>query len=181
MSTLGKGLDIATTAAQLKAHIIAHWNAAPAGTRVDLPARRAILAGDPRNVAWDCEQLTVAMVGIGWGQAIDAAQVPSPRTGAPVSVGAMRHVVLAVALIRCTPKGGANGQPPSVEDLEAAGLTSMRDAGLLSQAMVTYASKLRQELGKHASVQPGVVDPYGPSGGYHGLETTLAITAAELV
>lgn len=181
MSTLGKGLNIADTAEDLLEHIVRHWAAAPAGTRAELPARRGILAGDPRTIAWDCEQLTISMVGIGWGQAIDAASTPSPRTGSPMSVSAMRHVVLAIALIRCTPGGGSDGQPPTIDALNTAGLTFLRDAGLLSQALVNFTTKLRQQLGKTASVQAGVVDPYGPAGGYHGAETTLAITVPELI
>lgn len=183
MSTLGQGLNIADLAVELKAHLVNHWNAAPPASRTPLPERQVIVPGDPRTIAWDCEQLTISLVGIGFGQAVaaDSTGGSSPRTGTPASVGSVRHAVLAVALIRCTPKGSNTGAPPSAADLEAAGLEFLRDAGLLSQAMVVFAAKVRRGLGKVASVECGVVDPYGPSGGFHGAETTLTITVPDLV
>lgn len=183
MSTLGQGLNIAQLALDLKAHLINHWNAAPPDSRTPLPQRQVIVPGDPRTIAWDCEQLTISMVGIGFGQAVAADSTPgtAPRTGTPASVASVRHVVLAIALIRCTPGMSGNGTPPSPAELEAAGLEFLRDAGLLSQAMVVFAAQVRRGLGRVASVECGVVDPYGPSGGFHGAETTLTITVPDLV
>lgn len=179
--SFGKGLDIASTAVELLTHIQAFWTAAAPGSVTVLPERRIIPPGDPRTVAWDCEQLTVALTGIGFGPAVDAAPAPSPRAGVPFSVESLRHVILAVTLVRCTPVVGDTGQGPSADELHTAGLIYLRDSGMLSQAMVTYAGKLRARLPKEANVQCGAVDPVGPNGGFHALETSLAITVPELV
>lgn len=180
--SFGKGLNVGDTGEELLAHVIAHYEAAAPGTVTELPARRSLLAGDPREVAWDCEQLTVCLDGIGFGQALDAAASPSPRTGAPISAVGLRHAVIAVSLVRCTPAPGADGSPPSTAALMAAGLTFFRDCGMLSQAVVTYAGILRDRLGgDDRSVQCGAVTPYGPTGGYHACDVAIAITVPELI
>lgn len=179
MSTKGLGLDIVTEAELLLSTVVEHYAAAA----VDLPSRQHLVAGDPREFAWDCEQLTVALQGIGWGPAVSAGG-QAARTGSPVSVGGTRHVVLAVTLVRCTPQmrdtaGGA--APPLATDLDAAGRSFMRDAGLMSQAIVTYVSEATQRLDRVASVEAGVVEPIGPSATHHGVEAQLAITVGKLV
>lgn len=180
MSTLGKGLDVQKVAVDLLQTIITHWAAATSLDVVPLPTRRAVVPGDPRTIAWDCEQLTVSMVGIGYGQALDEAS-PSRRAGSPTSVSGLRHAILAVTLVRCTPVGKEDGTPPTVAELDAAGRVFFRDCGMISQALMTYCSDVRKHLSSAESVQAGAVDPVGPSGGYHGIETTLAITLGNLV
>lgn len=174
--TLGQGLDITSEAAVLLATVAEHFAAAA----VPLPDRQCLVAGDPRQFAWDCEQLTVSLQGIGWGPASSAATT-APRTGSPASVMATRHAVLAVTLVRCTPQMAEDGSPPSADELDAAGREFMRDAGLLSQAIVTYVSSATRRLDRVASVEAGVVEPVGPSATHHGLEAQLAITVGSLV
>lgn len=173
----GQAISVQGLAQKTLAAVVDHYTMAGAGST--LPERRAVVAGDPRGIAWDCEQLTVTLAGVGWGPAVDTT-VLSPQTAAQTSVMALRHVVLAVTLVRCTPAPGRDGQPPSIQALEAAGLQFMRDAGLLSQALVELCSKLKDGLPREARAQPGIVDPVGPEGGFHGLETSLAITAGAL-
>lgn len=173
---IGQGLKLSDLAQNVLDGVVEHW--ARAADATPLPARRAVLAGEPRAIAWDCEQLTVTLSGVGWGQALDASAT-SPRAGMPASVASMRHAVLAVALVRCTPTPGRDGKV-AVDALHTAGLASLRDAGLLSQALVEITSRLRKNLPLEASVQAGVVEPVGPSGGFHGLEATLVVTTAEL-
>lgn len=172
---LGQALNVATLGQQLLAAVEQHY----AATDNPLPERRGIVPGDPRTVAWDCEQLTISLVGIGWGQALDASQ-PSPPASSPVSALALRHAVLAVTLVRCTPSPTRDGTAPAMAILNAAGLAYLRDAGMISQAVVEFVSRLRQGLGPEALVQIGAVEPIGPSGGFHGLECTVAVTAAKL-
>lgn len=179
--SFGKGLDVATTAQDLLAHVIAHYEAAAPGTVTPLPARRIVVAGDPREVAWDCEQLTVCLDGIGFGQALDAAIAPSPRAGVPFSATALRHAVFAVSIVRCTPPPGNDGEAPPDAELNSAGLTFFRDCGMLSQCMVTFAGLMREQLGDTASVQCGAITPFGPSGGYHAADAAMAITVPELI
>lgn len=146
-----------------------------AAAGIALPERRAIAAGSPVEVAWDCEQLLVLLDSIGWGQAIDLSQ-DSPRTGNPFSAHALRHAVLAVQLVRCTPVGNARNAVPTREALHAAGLQYMTDAGALSQALVEACSRLRAGLDRDAHVQAGAITPAGPEGAFHGLQSTVAIT-----
>jgi hypothetical protein len=178
VTTAGLGLDITTEAAALLDATVDHFQQAA----VALPERQHLVAGDPRQFAWDCEQLTVSMQGIGWGPATSAAP-QSPRTGAPASVSSVRHVVLAVTLVRCTPQMTDDSEPapPSAEELDAAGRAFMRDAGLLSQAIARYVSDATRRLDRVASVEAGVVEPLGPNATHHGLEGTLAITIGKLV
>lgn len=177
MSAVGQGLDIVTTAEDLLQAVVDAYAAAAPGTVSPLPDRQGIYAGDPRSIAWDCSQLIVALDGIGYGPAADASSA-SARSGSPVSVSAIRHVVLVVQLVRCTPRPGNRGTVNTAE-LEAAGREFLRDAGMLSQALVKFASRVRQGLDSTTeSVLPGVVDPVGPIGDFHAVETTLAITVA---
>jgi hypothetical protein len=178
--SFGKGLDVASTAQDLLDHVVAHWAAVSPGSAEPLPARRLLAAGDPQTIAWDCEQLVVSLQGIGFGPAVDASPAPSPRAGVPLSAQALRHAVLAVDLVRCTPSPDNNGNV-AVDVLNAAGLVFMRDCGLLSQAVVTFAGILRSRLSDIASVQCGAVDPIGPTGGFHAAEVTIAITVPELI
>lgn len=176
MSTFGKGIDLPTLAQRIFDGIRDHF--AEAG--VDLPERQYIAPGGPRDVAWDCPQFTVALGGIGWGQAIDASQ-PSPRAGLPMSVAAMRHAVFAIQIVRCTPVAPPRQSFPSVAELHAAGNEFLRDAGLLSQALVTLVAQLRQSLSRESLAQAGAVEPIGPDGGFHAVESTIMITSADLV
>lgn len=178
--SFGKGLDVAGTAQEILDHVVAHWAAVTPGTAQPLPERRIIAPGDPQEVAWDCEQLVVSLGGIGFGPAVDAAPAPSPRAGIPLAAQALRHAVIAVDLVRCTPSPDNRGQV-SADAINTAGLIFMRDCGMLSQAMVTFAGILRARLPDTASVQCGVVSPFGPSGGFHAAEVTISITVAELI
>lgn len=178
MTTLGKALSIRETALKFLTGIEEHFDAAS----IELPARRYLAPGSPEQVAWDCEQLVVTLGSIGWGQAIDQAQL-SPKMAAQASAVSLRHAIISIQLVECTPgfSSGRNPVVPTVEQLHAAGQDYMYKAGLLSQAMVTICAEVRQGLDSGGLVQPGVIDTLGPSGGYHGLETTVALTAATLI
>lgn len=173
--TTGRRLLVAELAQDLLAAIEGHF--ATAG--VELPARRCIVPGEPRTFAWDCEQLTVALGGVGWGPAVDIS-MPTPAPGINAGVFSVRHAVYAATLVRCTPPPNRDGTPPAAEDLHAAGLAFMRDAGLISQALVEHVTRVRGSLPPEGKVQAGAVEPVGPSGGLHGLETILAVTASRL-
>jgi hypothetical protein len=177
VSTPFNGLDVAGTGQRIKDWVIARFE----DSSQPLPERRYCAPGDPRTIAWDCEQFVVALGGIGWGQALDESSA-SARTGTPVSVMGMRHAVYTLQIVRCTPQPDATKREklPSVEALDAAGLTYMRDAGLLSQALLTFAADMAQHLGREALVQCGVIEPVGPDGGFHAAEGTITITVGAL-
>lgn len=166
----GQGIRVDEMAQTLLDHVVVHFEAAG----VDLPDHRVVTAGAP---AWDCEQLTVTLVGVGWGQAIDSA-TESARPGSPLSVYALRHAVYAVSIVRCVPTNDPD--PPSMDELNASGLQFMKDAGLLSQALVEVGSGVRNQLGPSGSVQAGMIEPIGPEGGFVGMDGQFIITAATL-
>lgn len=170
----GQAINTASLAGKLLAAVEEHF----AGTDNPLPDRRGVVPGESRTIAWDCEQLTVSLDGIGWGQAIDATPT-SPQAGGPASVSALRHAVFSIQLVRCTPTR-RDGKTPEMDQLNAAGMVFMRDAGMLSQAVVEFVTQLRQGLDPTVRVQAGVIEAIGPSGGYHGLACALIVTASRL-
>lgn len=155
-----------------------------AAAEVSLPDRRYLAAGNPSLVAWDCEQLVVGLSGIGWGAAPDTAPI-SVKPSAHMSVAGVRHAVFSIQLVRCTPtvsdeEAEMNTPYPAAEEIHAAGVAFMRDAGLISQALVEMVSRLQQGLDRSGIAQAGVVNTLGPEGGHHAVEATLAITSALL-
>lgn len=175
MTSFGQGLSVVTLADRIMNGIVAHFAAAGH----PLPPHRFLAPGTPRDIAWDCEQMVVALEGIGWGQALDMNQ-ESQRPGSPFSVSALRHAVFEIQIVRCTPSPNDMGEPPSVAQLDAAGRQCMRDAGLLSQALVTMVAQLRQGMQPGELVQAGTIDTLGPDGGFHAVASTMYITAMDL-
>lgn len=180
MTTAGRGLTIRQMGESILAAIQEHYAAtAPA---VALPDRQYLAPGAPDQIAWDCEQLVVSVAGIGWGQAPSAGQSPSPKIGTQVSVTAVRHVIYDVSLVRCTPSDGdIDTGLPDPADIHAAGQAFMTDMGLMSQALVVACATVRAGLDRSALVEPGAVNPAGPSGGFHGMSAQIAVTAGNLV
>jgi len=173
------GLTIRAMAESILAAVQEHY--AATSPAVALPDRQYLAPGAPDQIAWDCEQLVVSVAGIGWGQAPSAGQSPSPKIGAQVSVTAMRHVIFDVSLVRCTPSDGdAITGIPEASAIHAAGQAFMTDMGLLSQALVVACASVRAGLDRAALVEPGAVNPAGPSGGYHGMSAQIAVTAGTL-
>lgn len=175
-----------------------------ARAEVALPERRYIAPGGPREVAYDCEQVTVAASGIGWGQSPSKSQQDS-RAGGPMAALSLRHVVYAVAVVRSVadPDGAGSSDLwdpeddpayPSAATLHALGLRHMRDMGLVSQALVNAATEVRnlpaiKALGPEVRrspaqvdglVTPGVVESLGPAGGYVSVEAAFTVTVGEV-
>lgn len=176
----GQGLDVAGIAQKILNAVVSHLCAA---SGITVPERRIIAPGNIRLIAWDnCEQLIVACNGIGNGAAPTQGNT-TQRTGNPISAMGLRHAVYAVQLVRCTPESTDGGHtPPPADVVTTAGLALMRDAGLLSQALVEACSSVAASspLGRGGSVQPGAVEVIGPEGGMAAVEGSIAITAADL-
>lgn len=173
----GDGLAVAAIAQTILDALTAHFDAAPG---VVLPARRFIPPGSPRSVAWDTEGLAVTMASIGFGSAPGQNAAPQ-RTGNPISAAGMRHAVYACQLVRCVPESQDGVRAPDPAELTKAGLSLMRDAGLLSQALVEIATPVRSTLGPGGSVIVGAVEILGPEGGFACVEGSLTCTAGTLV
>lgn len=177
MTTPGPRLTIREMGQTILTAVVDHFGDAG----IALPPRRYIAPGDPTQIAWDCEQLVVAAQGIGWGQHPSAGAI-APKIGAQISVVGVRHVVFAVALVRCTPSEGDRETGLVDPDLiHAAGLAYLDDMGTLSQALVVACSQVRAGLDRSSLVEAGAVNPEGPSGQYHGMSAQIAVTAGVAV
>jgi hypothetical protein len=177
--SLGKGLAIAELGAKVFDAVVAHY-AAAAPPIAALPARRYIAPGDAITVPWDCEQLTVSCQAIGYGPAPDTGTL-SAQDGGNYSVFGIRHAVFAVQLVRCVATMSDNGDPPPVATMQADGLRSLRDSGMLSQALTELASRMRQGLGRGIQIQTGDVVPVGPEGEFMALVAGFTVTAGDLM
>jgi hypothetical protein len=171
----GQGLTLPQIAVSILDAVEGHF----AASDNDLPERRYVAPGTPDSIAWDCEQLVVALSGVGWGQAEDLAG-GSLKMGTQSNM-AVRHAVFNVQLIRCTPSVSARGQAPTADKLHAAGLQFMRDAGMLSQALVEACRNVATGFDRTAMVQPGTVEPGPAEGGYQGIEAVIAVTSGQLL
>lgn len=176
------GLDVVTLAQRLLAYTVAFADEAG----VELPARRYVAPGDSTVVAWDCEQLVVTMAGIAPG-AGTTTPVTAVRSGSPSSVG-LRHVTLAVQLVRCTGEFGDGLEPadmfPDPAVIQESGLQMMQDAGLLSQVTANLAAGADSVFAAAAGgglVTFGEVIPFGPAGCFWGLTATLSVTIGLLL
>jgi hypothetical protein len=179
VSTAGQGIAVRGLALDILGAVESHWG----GVAVPLPKRRYVSFGDPASVPWDCEQLVVSLAGVGFGPAQDAAPPATPRAGTPASVLSVRHAVFNIALVRCIPSpSGRNATPPSVPQLQEAGERFMTDAGMLSQALVRWASRTYKNLPNDgaSSVQLGVIEPGEASGGHVALTGAAIVTCAAL-
>lgn len=99
---------------------------------VPLPEVRQVVPGTP---AYDCEMLAV------WPEVLLAHDGSLNQTETAISwadpAHNMRFARFAVAMLRCVPTLGPNGDPPSVTDNEAASLVIQQDALMVWDAIRT--------------------------------------------
>jgi hypothetical protein len=148
---------------------------------VELPTRRCIAPGAPGLIAWDCEQVVVALASVTWGIGEDAAQ-SVPQVGVAAGVMEVRYAQWSVQIVRCTPQMDEEGNPPPVETIQLAGEQALADAGILSQFLVHCVAfpQLHEWVPAGALAKAGNVVSLGPSGPHHGFEGSLSVTATEL-
>jgi hypothetical protein len=173
-------LQLWPTAHGLLDEVVAWYEDHPA--ELALPDRRAVVPGAPGVIAWDCEQVTVALANITVG-GLNAQSVAMPRAGAPAGVGLPRIATWSVQVVRCTPESGEDATPPSAAELEVAGGRALSDAGLLSECMMslaTLAPGSRVWLPVGSTINAGAVTPLGPEGGFHAVEAAVSISAMEV-
>lgn len=172
--TAGQYIDVPGLARIVLDGVIQHY----AGSTVDLPDRRVIAPGEPRQIAWDCPAVITACGGILWGQGPGSASGAGRRTGNPVSVGA-RYTIITVQIVRCVPEHDGT-DPPTVDELTTAGVALLTDAGLLSQALVELCGK-GGGLQRAGVATAGAVEILGPSGGFAAVEGNVTVTASALL
>lgn len=121
-----------------------------------LPARRYVSPGLP---AWDCDEGQVtAQVLRTFGIAGSIAQ----ETVAPLDATFRRGAELAVEVVRCTPTLGDDGNPPTAAALEASAVTLLRDAQMMTNAVLdAQASGLLPGCGGVAIMGWSSVGPDG--------------------
>lgn len=147
-----------------------------------LPDRRLIAPGAPGQVAWDCEQLTIALASINPGTGGGNVNL-LPQQGSPAGVGLTRLATWAIQVVRCSPTQDDEGNPPLAAAIGTAGLASLEDAGLMSQCLVELAALtpgIREWLPIGAVINAGMVSTLGPDGGFQAVEATVTISAMEV-
>lgn len=143
-----------------------------AAASVPLPDRVRVAAGDPREVAWDCEQVTAGLVLLLPGQV--GQQPPTTYTGPrrPAGTRLLRTALLELQVVRCHPE-----DPDDTAALTAAGVVAMSDAALIVAALTRA---VHDGIGGRDTVAaPGEVGPLGPSGGYVGTYGRITVTVLE--
>lgn len=147
-------LPVRETAEGLLAAVVATYDDAG----VELPDRQRVTAGDPRTFAWDCEQVTVALVQLLPGR--PGAAVATTYTGRQTGGDRlMRSALWEVQVVRCHPE-----DPDDADAMVQAGAVAMVDAALIAAALVRA---VRDEVGgKDTTAAPAELAPLGPDGGF---------------
>jgi hypothetical protein len=148
---------------------------------IELPERRAVVAGNPGLIAWDCEQLTVALAGISTGGGAGAITL-MPQSGSPAGMALTRLATWSVQIVRCAPTSDEDGNPPSVELLEAAAATALDDAGVLSQCLTVLASATPGSvnwLPIGSVINAGAITSLGPDT-HQGIEALVTVSVMEV-
>lgn len=168
----GQGIDLGGLAQTVLIGVDQHF----AASDVELPARQVIPPGEPRAQPWTCEELVVTAAGIASGHSTSAGGT-GRQAGTNVSVGG-RRVIIGVQIVRCAPVGSAD-EPADENEQTEAGLAMMRDAALLSQALVELVGR-DGPLKQHGSAVAGDVAFLGPDGGFSAVEGSLTVTGMSL-
>lgn len=147
--------------------------AAAAENDVSLPARRYIAAGAAGQEAWDCSQVTVAMVQVGGNLAVSQGD-GTGRSGDQAAVP-LPAATLRAEIVRPHPVMDDDVNP-TAEMLNVAGVTAMTDAALLHVVRSRVMSGAALTGGTPGDVRLGPVTPSGPSGRYVGTTLTVAVT-----
>lgn len=128
---------------------------------ISLPDRRFI---SNNSVAYDCEQCSVEVGGLGIGTA-------TADTPVGLKVPKVPNAIIMVALIRdCQPVSEEGGAPPTVEAIEAASDALLADATVL---IGTFLKKGAVPSCRDLIVQTCM--PYGPEGGVAGWVLTIKV------
>lgn len=148
-----------------------------------LPGRRAIIPGAPGVVAWDCEQVTVALGSLTTATA-SGQSLAMPALGPMAGVGLVRYATWAVSVVRRIPGMTEDGDPPDTSELTDAGVGMLLDAGRISQCFANLAATAndgtRDWLPLGGQVNAGAIATLGPEGDFAAVEAAVTLTAMEV-
>jgi hypothetical protein len=168
-------LSIAPIARGLLTEVINHYEDAG----VDLPGRRCLVPGAPGAVAWDCEQVTLALAQLSVDTGGNQASL-LPQTGSAAGVVLTRLATFAIQVVRCSPNSDEDATPPEPQVIEDAALLAYEDVGQLSQLLVEVAALTpgtRDWLPIGARINAGQVTSLGPEGGLQAVEAIITVSA----
>jgi hypothetical protein len=135
----------------------------------DLEINRVCLV--PGEIAWDncqCGQLALSEV-----RRYPSNNFPLEEVDHTAECGAGYIVVnFLIALTRCVPSSGEDGEPPPCDDLSLAALQLFRDMGMLRSAVECCLSSL-YDTNQLIAFELGAQEVVGPQGGCVG--STLAV------
>jgi hypothetical protein len=149
---------------------------------ISLPERRGLAPGSPGEIAWDCEQVVVALATLTPSAGGGVANL-LPQAGSPAGVGLVRLATWSIQIVRCTPEQDDDGNPPDATTLAVAGQAQLDDIGALSQCLTDLAGATPGSvawLPAGTVINAGGVTTLGPAGGFHGVEATVSISAMEV-
>lgn len=168
---------VATAEAILAATVA--WYADDTHAADPLPARQYVAAGDPRVVAWDCEdgQVTVALGSSQLQQRQDLTGTPTMSPGRNRAVQHMRSAAFELQIVRPAPTSGYGGDPPSQEVLNSHGVACLADVEQVL-AMVNESLKGGSWLPEGHGPAPvfvPIIEVLGPTGGLAAIAVTIVI------
>lgn len=136
---------------------------------LDPPARRFVAAGDPRAVAWDGAQVTVALQSLTVGPPGNAQPQSLPSPSFTPGREAPRTALFEIQVVRCVPEAQAVSQRIIVPD--AAALQAVGEVHLsTARAMVDGAlAALAGSPLPYTRVALGAALSLGPQGGLVGV------------
>lgn len=161
-------LDPSVVAGRLLATVEAHYAAAG----VKLPERRYLLAGNAAGAAWDDEHVSVSLNAVQPGPTANSQRTSlgSGQVGVVLPRG-----VFEVRILRCWPTVDDDGECPSAQEITAAAVPLMQDAGLLLGVLHAYAAA--DWTGGTMTV--GEIAPLGPLGGLAGYAAVITLSPIE--
>lgn len=130
---------------------------------VDLPERRYVTIGTP---ALDCEQVTVSVPQLFSG-------LPGASYVGPVQHGTTSSIEFAVSVVRCALTQDDNGNPPTVEDLQAEAQAFLADADTLRAAM--FIANKNGVFGSCNDLVIAECVALGPEGAFAGWRQVLRV------
>lgn len=173
-------LAVAGTARALLGAVEA-WYADETHGAAPLPARRYVAAGEPRTVAWDCDegQVTVALAAVPLNVRPDmTAPLATQAPGRNRSTQLIRTAQYELQIVRPAPTSTLGGQAPARDVLDAAGLALMDDVAQLLACLNSAQTGGALVPAGHAPapVMVPTVEVLGPEGPLAGLAAGVWVT-----